>query len=125
MQKPRTVEQILEQEFVEIDIEEQFHDYMQEMYDFSNVGGPFQWMNPAHVLQEFDKVAYDQEFENWKDSCTEDAKLFAEFEETGTYWHPQDIEDAIEMAKEEMNDYLEYLKDAIKANVDEIYDPKP
>ncbi len=42
----------------EVDREKAFDDYLDEVYDFKQVGGPFAYMSPSRVLLEIDPIAH-------------------------------------------------------------------
>ena len=42
----------------EVDREKAFDDYLDEGYDFKQVGGPFAYMSPSRVLLEIDPIAH-------------------------------------------------------------------
>jgi hypothetical protein len=49
---------VVMENFLEVDAEESFRRMLGEVYSFTSVGGPFEWMHPADVLEECDLVAY-------------------------------------------------------------------
>ncbi len=119
MERPRSLWEILVQDFTQFDAEEQFVNHLEETYSFRQVGGPFQFMSPATVLKEVDPVSYDQEMNNWLDS--QDDLV----EENESYWSKEDHAEACDIHDDEVKDYIEHLQEEIMEHihsVDEDYE---
>lgn len=50
----------------------QYDDMLNELYNFREVGGPFEHMDPARVLEEVDPIAYRCGFVDWLNSEPEE-----------------------------------------------------
>jgi len=103
-----------------VDLDEKFQEYMDDVYNFECVGGPFAFLNPLLVLKEMDPTAYDQEFSSWKDSCVQEG-LFIKYGDE-IYWNSDDYEDAVNTFQEEAHDYIEFLKEKIRESIESIED---
>jgi hypothetical protein len=91
--KEYTFDEILFGSFSPIDEEEVFDEYLNEVYSFSLVGGPFSNLDPAEVLKEVDPMQYDiskNEFLN---------EEYTEYK--GEYWKTEDFQEAEEMYEEQ------------------------
>jgi hypothetical protein len=91
-----TFEDILFANFDPIDEDEIIDDHLNEEYDFSCVGGPFKYLDPADVLKEMDFTGYLQMKSDYLD---ENYVRYA-----GEYWKSEDFEDAEGMFEEQEND---------------------
>lgn len=63
--KQAFIEFVQERELSERELHERFNELLDEIYDFSSLGGYFQYMNPSKVLKTCDPIAYREEFLCW------------------------------------------------------------
>ena len=79
-----------------LDLEQMYRDYLRELYDFAEVGGPFQHMDPAAVLEEMDPTAF-------RCGCADMACGHEDYEIDGENYDRR----AVDRAAEEFIDALE------------------
>lgn len=79
-----------------VDSDARYRAMLDEVYDFSSVGGPFSHMLASRVLEEMDPTAYRCGKNDWMDG--EDIREF-----DGSEWDGSDLDEA----KEEVEDDLE------------------
>ena len=87
------VRDVLYDEFEPIDVEEQFDNYLDSMYDFKDVGYPFSYYSPAKVLKKMDEVNY----RTMRNDYINEQNYVYDYDE---YWNKDDFEKAEEIAKE-------------------------
>jgi len=93
MEKEYTFDEILFTNFNPIDEEIVFDEYLNEVYNFSCVGGPFSRISPADVLKNVDYIQYNE--------IKMDFINFHYTEHAGEYWTTEDFQEAKEMYEEQ------------------------
>jgi len=81
-----------------IDVEEATKEWLDNIYSFKCVGGPFQFMSPSDVLFNYDNTSFREELNNYVDIMV---RSYDWIEYDDNYWLPEaqklidDISDAI------------------------------
>ena len=87
------VRDVLYDEFEPVDVDEQFDNFLDSMYNFEDVGYPFAYFNPSKVLKTMDGVNY----RTMKNDYINEQNYVYDYDE---YWRKDDYEKAEEIAKE-------------------------
>lgn len=75
-------------ELTPVDVDQEYKDLLDEIYSFDSVGGPFQHMSPARVLEEVDPTAFRCGLGEWLDSESDRLEEIA-----GDYYLRDEIEE--------------------------------
>ena len=67
MTREQYIESRVYDEHEYIDVEEATMQWLDELYSFKCVGGPFQFMSPSDVLLNYDSAAFTEELNNYVD----------------------------------------------------------
>ena len=86
-----------------VDREERFDALLDDCYDFSKVGGPFEHMSPSTVLKECDPIAYRCGVNDYADGE-------GWLEIGGDYYESSDVEEARESFVDELESELSDLE---------------
>lgn len=94
----RKKQEILDFEIDVDDCRDKFDEALDDCYDFSSIGGPFQYMQPSTVLKEVDPTAYRCGLADFADS--QDKTEYDEYKELET--ELSDLEDELEVLESEL-----------------------
>jgi len=90
----------VKEELTAIDTETLYRSMLDEVYSFASVGGPFESMSPARVLEEVDPVAYRCGKNDW-----EDGESRGQWEEIdGDYYDRSEVEAIREEVQAEIDE---------------------
>jgi hypothetical protein len=92
-----------------VDREKRFSEMLDECYSFEKVGGPFEHMSPAKVLEEMDPIAFRCGVNDFGDG-----EGWIEVE--GSDY----VQDEVEKAKEEFMEELERKESDLSAEIDKM-----
>lgn len=94
-------EEKIKEEISPVDADEQYKQMIDECYSFSRVGGPFEYMSPAKVLEDMDPTAYRCGFNDWTDSEIANGRLVQIGEDYFDADEAEEVLDAMDDAKQE------------------------